>query len=118
MIPSHIDTDDVRSFLSFWHKVGAHQPRIYPDYEWFQISVTMQQAELAGRPPLKAAEIADSLGLPAATVAERLAEMEDSRHVRREAQGWVPDEGAWFALELFLPTFKQMLADAQSPTAE
>ncbi len=111
MIPSHIDSDEARSFLSCWLELRKSQSRIYPNFDWLLISAVILDADMAGRPPLDAAGIAAAIAMPESIVRGHLREMRDSRYVRPSNGGWAPDDGAWFALEMFMPAFRRVLRD-------
>lgn len=111
MIPSHIDTEEAQSFLSCWLELRKSQSKIYPDFDWLLISAVILDADMAGRPSVTAAEIAAAIRMPIATVRKHLKAMAEVRYVRPSNDGWSPDDAAWFALEMFLPSFRQVLKD-------
>lgn len=118
MIPSHIDSKEAKSFLSCWLELRKSQSRIYPDFDWLLISAVILEADMARRPPYDAAGIAAAIRMPKATVDSHLKDMEAARYVRRSGDGWAPEEAAWFALEMFLPAFRQILQGLDIKTSK
>ncbi len=87
------------------------QSKLYPDFARLLMSAVILAADLAGRPTVPAAAIAIAIRMPIATVRKHLKAMAEVRYVRPSNDGWSPDDAAWFALEMFLPSFRQVLKD-------